>query len=153
MADQPPETVLSHPLPHPVDQHVGSRLRLGRKLRGVSQRILARALGLTFQQVQKYERGVNRVPASMLYGAARLLAVSIDWFYEGVEAEGGDLTAIGDRAFLMGAGLDVVDSSRSEAPSLQSFDTYGNCSLTVVGDTAFCTRGGFGVQSFDLTQP
>ena len=101
MADQPPETVLSHPLPHPVDQHVGSRLRLGRKLRGVSQRILARALGLTFQQVQKYERGVNRVPASMLYGAARLLAVSIDWFYEGVEAEGGDLTAIGDRARVL----------------------------------------------------
>jgi transcriptional regulator with XRE-family HTH domain len=70
--------------PHHVDVHVGSRIRLRRKLRGISQQQLAEALGLTFQQVQKYERGANRVSASKLFEAARMLDVPIGYFFEGL---------------------------------------------------------------------
>ena len=81
-------------LPHNVDVHVGSRIRLRRKLYGVSQEKLADALGLTFQQVQKYERGRNRVSASKLYETARFLEVPITYFFEGLSGavpEGGQM--------------------------------------------------------------
>ena len=70
--------------PNPVDIHVGSRIRLRRKALGISQDRLANALGLTFQQVQKYERGSNRVSASKLYEIARTLRASIAYFFEGL---------------------------------------------------------------------
>lgn len=69
---------------HPVDLHIGSRIRLRRKLLAISQTDLADALGLTFQQVQKYERGSNRVSASKLYEIAQRLDVSIGFFFEGL---------------------------------------------------------------------
>src|SRR5947209_19234508 len=68
--------------PNPVDVHVGSRVRLRRTLLGMSQEKLGDALGLTFQQVQKYERGANRVGASRLYDLARVLAVPVSYFFE-----------------------------------------------------------------------
>ena len=68
--------------PNPIDVHVGSRVRLRRTLMGMSQERLGEALGLTFQQVQKYERGVNRVGASRLYDLARVLDVPISFFYD-----------------------------------------------------------------------
>jgi transcriptional regulator with XRE-family HTH domain len=74
----------SHTPPHPVDQNVGARIRLRRKMLGVSQAKLAQALELTFQQVQKYERGANRVSASMLYRIAGRLRVDPAWFFEGL---------------------------------------------------------------------
>ena len=70
--------------PNIVDQHVGMRIRLRRKAVGLSQDKLAEALGLTFQQVQKYERGLNRVSASKLYDIARTLRASIPYFFEGL---------------------------------------------------------------------
>ena len=70
--------------PNPVDLHVGGRVRLRRKLVGISQEQLAAALGLTFQQVQKYERGSNRVSASKLYAIARTLGVPIAFFFDGL---------------------------------------------------------------------
>ena len=70
--------------PTPVDLHVGARIRMRRKLLGVSQERLADDLGLTFQQVQKYERGANRVSASKLYEIARSLKTSIAYFFEGL---------------------------------------------------------------------
>jgi len=66
----------------PVDIHVGSRIRLRRTLLGMSQERLGEALGLTFQQVQKYERGVNRVGASRLFDLSRVLDVPISFFYD-----------------------------------------------------------------------
>ena len=69
--------------PNPIDLHVGSRIRLRRKVLGVSQESLAADLGLTFQQVQKYERGANRVSASKLYEIARSLQTTIAFFFEG----------------------------------------------------------------------
>jgi transcriptional regulator with XRE-family HTH domain len=68
--------------PDPVDVHVGGRLRLRRTLIGMSQEQLAAALNITFQQVQKYERGTNRISASRLYQASRTLGVPVAWFFE-----------------------------------------------------------------------
>ena len=70
--------------PNPIDVHVGLQVRLRRKELKVSQEKLAETLGLTFQQVQKYERGANRISASKLYEIARTLRVPIGWFFEGL---------------------------------------------------------------------
>jgi transcriptional regulator with XRE-family HTH domain len=75
---------LANPTPHPVDLHVGSRIRLRRKMAGVSQSQLGEALGLTFQQLQKYERGSNRISASKLHAVALHLQTPIAWFFEGL---------------------------------------------------------------------
>jgi transcriptional regulator with XRE-family HTH domain len=70
--------------PNPVDLHVGARIRMRRRMQGVSQEKLADALGLTFQQVQKYERGANRVSASKLYEIAAALKTPVSYFFEGL---------------------------------------------------------------------
>ena len=70
--------------PNPIDIHVGLQVRLRRKELKISQEKLAETLGLTFQQVQKYERGANRISASKLYEIARALQVPIGWFFEGL---------------------------------------------------------------------
>jgi transcriptional regulator with XRE-family HTH domain len=70
--------------PHPVDRHVGVRIRMRRKELGVSQERLAEALGITFQQVQKYERGANRVSASKLWEIASALRTPVGYFYDGL---------------------------------------------------------------------
>jgi transcriptional regulator with XRE-family HTH domain len=72
--------------PNPIDVHVGARIRLRRTLLGISQVTLAEALGLTFQQVQKYEKGVNRVSSSRLVDMAHVLDVSIPYFFDEMSA-------------------------------------------------------------------
>lgn len=72
---------------HPIDVHVGQRIRQRRILMGVSQTDLAKAVGLTFQQVQKYERGANRTSASKLFEFATILGVSVPYFFEEMSAE------------------------------------------------------------------
>lgn len=66
----------------PMDAHVGARVRLRRMLLGLSQEKLGESLGLTFQQIQKYEKGVNRIGASRLYELAKVLNVPVGFFYE-----------------------------------------------------------------------
>ncbi|HEX2801805.1 MAG TPA: helix-turn-helix transcriptional regulator [Phenylobacterium sp.] len=78
---KPPEPDLG---PNPIDRHVGLRIRMRRKELGISQERLAESIGLTFQQVQKYERAANRVSASKLWEVARALNTSISYFYEGL---------------------------------------------------------------------
>ena len=73
--------------PNPIDVHVGSRVRARRQVLGMSQEKLGNALGLTFQQVQKYEKGTNRVGASRLQHLARILQVSIGHFFEGAPGQ------------------------------------------------------------------
>ena len=68
--------------PNPVDQHVGSRVRLRRMLLGMSQERLGESMGLTFQQVQKYEKGVNRIGASRLFQISKILDVPVQFFFE-----------------------------------------------------------------------
>lgn len=72
--------------PNPVDVHVGTRIRLRRTLLGLSQEKLGEAIGLTFQQVQKYERGANRVGSSRLFDLSRVLDVQIAYFFEEMPA-------------------------------------------------------------------
>ena len=73
--------------PNHVDRHVGSRVRLRRMLLGLTQEKLGEALGLTFQQVQKYEKGTNRIGASRLQQIAQFLEVEIAYFFEGLSGE------------------------------------------------------------------
>jgi len=68
-------------LPNPVDIHVGSRIRLRRMMIGMSQERLGERLGLTFQQVQKYEKGANRVGASRLFAISNILEVPVEFFF------------------------------------------------------------------------
>jgi transcriptional regulator with XRE-family HTH domain len=68
--------------PNPVDIHVGSRVRLRRTLLGLSQEKLGEAVGLTFQQIQKYERGANRIGASRLFEFSRILDVPVSFFFD-----------------------------------------------------------------------
>lgn len=81
-------------LPNLIDKHVGRRIRWRRRELKLSQERLGEMLGLTFQQVQKYEKGVNRISAGRLFDVAKVLDVGINYFYQGVE-EVGDLAALG----------------------------------------------------------
>src|SRR5580658_2657112 len=76
--------------PNPVDLHVGARIRMRRRMNGVSLERLADALGLTFQQVQKYERGANRVSASKLYEIAAALKTPVAYFFDGLASTSGE---------------------------------------------------------------
>lgn len=81
--------------PNPVDTHVGSRVRLRRMLLGMSQERLGESMGLTFQQVQKYEKGVNRIGASRLFQISKILDVPVQFFFE-------EAPQLGERGQLRG---------------------------------------------------
>jgi transcriptional regulator with XRE-family HTH domain len=100
-------------VPDPVDVHVGSRIRIRRLLIGMNQETLARALGLTFQQVQKYEGGANRVSASRLSQIADVLNVPIAYFFSDIDlADGGpDAAEVATRERMQRP--DVIELIRS----------------------------------------
>ncbi len=75
-------------IPDPVDVHVGDRVRQRRKLMNMSQEELGALIGLTFQQVQKYERGANRISASKLFQIARALKTRVAYFFDGYSEDG-----------------------------------------------------------------
>ncbi len=83
---------------HPVDIHVGKKLRSRRTMLGRSQEEVGKAVGVTFQQIQKYERGLNRIGSSRLYDIARILGVSVTYFFEDFEAYRRTKTTPGDIA-------------------------------------------------------
>ncbi len=103
-------TVTKHGL-HPIDVHVGGRVRLRRTLLGMTQSGLGEALGLTFQQVQKYERGTNRISASRLYQLSQLLDAPVSFFFE-------DAPRIGD-----GAALKKAKVEQSEVDAMLKRET------------------------------
>jgi len=78
--------------PNPTDKHVGARVRMRRMMLGMSQEKLGDALGLTFQQVQKYEKGANRIGASRLQQIAHILQVPVSFFFEGLAGQATDTT-------------------------------------------------------------
>ena len=82
--------------PNPIDVHVGKRLRLRRTLLGMSQERLGELLGLTFQQVQKYERGANRIGSSRLFELGQILDVPVSFFFEGLSGEQIGISGQGD---------------------------------------------------------
>ncbi|MCG6114270.1 MAG: helix-turn-helix domain-containing protein [Mesorhizobium sp.] len=73
--------------PNPIDTHVGSRIRLRRNMLGLSQEKLGESLGITFQQIQKYEKGTNRVGASRLQAISSILGVPVSFFFEDAPGE------------------------------------------------------------------
>ena len=79
-------------VPNPIDVHVGARIRMRRLLLGMNQETLANALGLTFQQVQKYEGGANRVSASRLSAMAEILGVPISYFFGDLQPDDADIS-------------------------------------------------------------
>lgn len=98
---------------HPVDVHVGKRIRHRRWLVGMTQQQLAERVGIKFQQIQKYETGANRVSASRLWDIADALDVPVNFFFEGIESEGaGSQTGETIPADIMGdkEALDLVRS-------------------------------------------
>ena len=82
--------------PNPVDRHVGSRVRLRRQMMEMSREKLGEELGVTFQQVQKYERGANRIGAGRLWHLARVLEVPVSFFYDGVSSSAQRPTGFAD---------------------------------------------------------
>jgi transcriptional regulator with XRE-family HTH domain len=74
--------------PNPIDKHVGSRVRMRRMMLGMSQEKLGNSLGLTFQQVQKYEKGTNRIGASRLQQISQILQVPVSFFFDGAPTVG-----------------------------------------------------------------
>ncbi|MCH7538931.1 MAG: helix-turn-helix transcriptional regulator [Proteobacteria bacterium] len=86
-------------VPKPVDVHVGSRVRLRRTMLGMSQEKLGHAIGLTFQQVQKYERGANRIGASRLFELSHVLDVPVSFFFDDMPAD------VASRSRLLEGGL------------------------------------------------
>ena len=103
--------------PSPIDVHVGGRVRLRRTLMGMSQERLGEALGLTFQQVQKYERGVNRIGASRLFDLARVLDVPIGFFFDDMPDGVGGTTSAGGfpRRSSTGGFADAQDGFEDDA--------------------------------------
>ena len=83
-------------MPNPTDKHVGARVRMRRLMLDMSQGNLGEALGLTFQQVQKYEKGTNRIGASRLQHLSHILQVPVTFFFEGAPHAAGAPTSLGD---------------------------------------------------------
>ncbi len=93
-----PRYVTTKEGPHPIDVHVGSRVRQRRALLGLNQPALGEALGLTFQQIQKYERGENRIGASNLWKLTQVLDVQVSFFFDGMaEDQAGPTPSDSDR--------------------------------------------------------
>ncbi|REC56512.1 XRE family transcriptional regulator [Rhodosalinus sediminis] len=93
---------------HPVDEHVGKRIRRRRRLLGVTQQQLAERVGIKFQQIQKYETGANRVSASRLWDIADALEVQVSFFFEGLPARDGSEAESAD-----GAAEDLFDDKEA----------------------------------------
>lgn len=112
-------------MPHPVDIHVGKRLRLRRTLLGYSQEHIGNAIGITFQQIQKYERGVNRIGASRLYQLASILTVPVSYFFEEYEAQSDYMTPTPDYSLSDATTSDYqhedITSSRESIDLLRNY--------------------------------
>ena len=102
---KPSDRMASKGRPNPVDVHVGRRLRARRTILGISQEKLGEQLGLTFQQIQKYERGTNRVSSSRLFDLTRVLDVPIAYFFD----EMGDDVAAQSPGTLQGRVPDMIE--------------------------------------------
>ena len=105
--------------PNPIDVHVGQRIRQRRTLLGMSQEKLAEALGLTFQQVQKYEHGTNRVSSSRLFDLTRIFDVPVSYFFEEIQASVADKSP----SRLMGVPSSKMQKATAEPDPLAKRET------------------------------
>jgi transcriptional regulator with XRE-family HTH domain len=98
-----PEKAMTKKAPNPIDKHVGSRVRMRRMMIGMSQEKLGEKLGITFQQIQKYEKGTNRIGASRLQQIATVLSVPVSFFFESApipDGAGGGLSEPASPAYV-----------------------------------------------------
>lgn len=114
--------------PDPVDIHVGSRLRMRRNLAGMSQEQLGKFLGLTFQQIQKYERGINRMGSSRLFQIAKTLSVPVAYFFEGLPSTNSESIPAtgfseGTQAPLEGCAMDTQQENIEDYDILRRRET------------------------------
>ena len=109
------QTPVQRSRPHPIDVHVGGRLRLRRLAVGLSQERLAKSIGITFQQIQKYERGTNRIVASRLHDLARVLDVPVNYFFTDIGSSRQPSMVIVFQPRLRRASLPASLFSRSDA--------------------------------------
>jgi Helix-turn-helix len=123
--------------PNPVDVHVGARVRLRRTLMGKSQEWLGEALGLTFQQVQKYEKGANRVGASRLFDLSRVLDIPVSFFFEDMTDE----TCNASPRIMADATVDPVLTDANDAmgrrETLELVRAYYNITEPLVRQTVY----------------
>ena len=96
-----------------LDRHIGLRLKMRRILRNLSQDELAQSLGITFQQIQKYERAMNRISAARLYEIAKILSVPLTYFYEGYEEE--------NEKYLVAENVDTVQDYINSLPKKRHY--------------------------------
>ena len=113
--------------PNPVDKHVGRRVRMRRKMLAMSQGKLGRALGLSFQQVQKYEKGANRIGGSRLQQISQILQVPVAFFFE--DAPGGSATSKSDESALSLAHVDDFVSSSDGLRLIAAFTRIKRATL------------------------
>lgn len=128
------EAMASRKQPNPIDVHVGSRLKLRRTMMGMTQEKLGDQLGVTFQQVQKYEKGANRIGASRLQEIAEILDVPVSFFFEDARqsAEEFPLAAPSDLGFAdsKGVAFQVSGASTGEAHALaRAFSRIGDARI------------------------
>lgn len=98
-------------MPHPVDIHVGKKVREARNLEGLSQEELGKKLGISFQQVQKYEKGSNRIGSSRLYEISRALETPIEYFFDGIEDDKPQGRPISRRALSIAKKLEEIPNT------------------------------------------
>jgi len=107
-------------VPNPIDKHVGSRVRMRRMMMGMSQEKLGDALGLTFQQVQKYEKGSNRIGASRLQQIAHILQVPVSFFFENAPVPPGQQTGFSEES------TEYLQSTLSTSDGLALIKAFSN---------------------------
>ncbi len=102
-------------MPHPVDIHVGRRLRARRRLLGLTQEVLANAVTIRFQQIQKYESGANRISASRLWSLAKALDVSVSYFFDGMNGHEpvSEYEIHGEYSFAEAPAADLLDEKET----------------------------------------
>jgi transcriptional regulator with XRE-family HTH domain len=122
--------------PNPIDRHVGGRIRMRRHLLSMSQEKLADALGISFQQIQKYERGMNRIGASRLHQIASVLRVPVEFFYEGAQPSAGESGS--DEASVL---LSEFVASPGAVALMRGFLAVGAAQRRLVVEFAQCLSG------------
>jgi transcriptional regulator with XRE-family HTH domain len=111
-------------MPHPTDVHVGHRLREVRIMRGLTQTQLGERLGISFQQVQKYEKGTNRIGSSRIWDMCGILDVPVSFFFEGLGDDKSDDEKISRRALQLAKELDRIADDDVKTNFLQLLKVY-----------------------------
>lgn len=107
-------------MPHPTDVHVGRKVREARAAKGMSQEQLGKLLGVSFQQVQKYEKGTNRIGSSRLWDISKALETPITYFFEGIEDANADQRTLPRRTIELAKQIDSIgdDNVRNQVLNL-----------------------------------